>query len=96
MLPAIGVYAVRVRRGRGAATRWFPGVANLGRRPTFDGRTLLLEVHLLEGGTDLYGERLRVAFAERLRGETKFGGIDELKAQIERDCVRARASLAAA
>ena len=73
-----------------------PGVANLGRRPTFDGRTLLLEVHLLEGGADLYGERLRVAFAERLRGETKFGGIDELKAQIERDCLDARASLAAA
>ena len=60
-------------------------------RPTFDGRSLLLEVHLLEGGGDLYGQRLRVAFAERLRGERKFAGIDELKAQIARDCDHARA-----
>ena len=61
VLPASGVYAVRVAHGRGPATPWRPGVANLGRRPTFDGRTLLLEVHLLEGGGDLYGERLREA-----------------------------------
>ena len=66
-------------------------MANLGRRPTFDGRTLLLEVHLLDGGGDLYGQRLRVAFHARLRGERKFSGIDELKAQIARDCEQARA-----
>ncbi|MFO1069192.1 MAG: bifunctional riboflavin kinase/FAD synthetase [Geminicoccaceae bacterium] len=95
VLPAIGVYAVRVGRGRGSRMTWHPGVANLGRRPTFDGRSLLLEVHLLEGGRDLYGERLRVTFVERLRGERKFAGIDELKAQIERDCLSARHSLAA-
>jgi riboflavin kinase/FMN adenylyltransferase len=64
---------------------WLPAVANLGRRPTFDGQGLLLEVHLLEGGGDLYGRRMRVAFLERLRGEQKFGGIEELKAQIARD-----------
>lgn len=96
LLPASGVYAVRVGRGRGEGTAWYPGVANLGRRPTFDGRTLLLEVHLLEGGADLYGERLRVAFAGRLRSERKFAGIDELKAQIDQDCRQARRSLAAA
>jgi riboflavin kinase/FMN adenylyltransferase len=75
----------------GGRTAWYPAVANLGRRPTFDGQSLLLEVHLLEGGGDLYGRRLRVAFVERLRGEQKFGGIDELKAQIARDSERARA-----
>jgi riboflavin kinase/FMN adenylyltransferase len=96
MLPASGVYAVRVGRGRGATLARYPGVANLGRRPTFDGRTLLLEVHLLEGGGELYGERLRVAFVERLRGERKFAGIEELKAQIAKDCVSARHRLAAA
>jgi riboflavin kinase/FMN adenylyltransferase len=95
VLPGIGVYAVRVARGRGHARIWLPGVANLGRRPTFDGRTLLLEVHLLQGGCDLYGERLGVAFVERLRGERKFAGIDELKAQIERDCRSALDRLAA-
>ena len=95
VLPANGVYAVRVLRCAGRGDRWLPGVANLGRRPTFDGRTLLLEVHLLEGGGDLYGQRLRVAFVDRLRGEQKFAGIDELKAQIGRDCRSALARLAA-
>ena len=66
-------------------------MANLGRRPTFDGRTLLLEVHLLEGGGDLYGQRCGWPSAPRLRGERKFAGIDELKAQIARDCEQARA-----
>jgi riboflavin kinase/FMN adenylyltransferase len=90
LLPAIGVYAVRVGLGRGPVTIWRPAVANLGRRPTFDGRTLLLEVHLLDGAADLYGQRLRVAFVERLRGEHRFAGVAELRAQIERDCARAR------
>ena len=62
-------------------------------RPTADrGRTdVAARVHLLEGGGDLYGERLRVAFLERLRGEQKFASLDELKAQIARDVERARA-----
>jgi riboflavin kinase / FMN adenylyltransferase len=91
MLPAIGVYAVQAGLRRLGRMVWLPAVANLGRRPTFDGKGLLLEVHLLEGGGDLYGQRLRVAFLERLRGEQRFSGLDELKAQIARDCERARA-----
>lgn len=98
VLPGIGVYAVRagLRRGGSGGTAWLPAVANLGRRPTFDGAGgVLLEVHLLEGGRDLYGQRVRVAFLERLRGEEKFAGLDALKAQIARDCERARAVHAA-
>ncbi|MEK0084223.1 bifunctional riboflavin kinase/FAD synthetase [Benzoatithermus flavus] len=91
MLPAHGVYAVKAGLRRGGGTVWHPAVANLGRRPTFDGKGTLLEVHLLEGGGDLYGERLRVAFLERLRGEEKFSSIEALRAQIARDCERARA-----
>jgi riboflavin kinase/FMN adenylyltransferase len=88
------VYVVEAGICRDGQTVWRPAVANLGRRPTFDGRSLLLEVHLLEGGGDLYGQRLRVAFKHRLRGEQKFAGIDELKAQIARDCDQARAFFA--
>ena len=91
MLPAIGVYAVQVGLRRSDAVDWRPAVANLGRRPTFDGRSLLLEVHLLDDRLDLYGKRLRVAFLERIRGEQKFAGIDELKSQIARDCEQAKA-----
>lgn len=91
VLPGTGVYAVEAGLQRGGRLVWRPAVANLGRRPTFDGRTLLLEVHLLEGGGDLYGQRIRVAFGTRIRGERKFSGIDELRAQIARDCEQARA-----
>ncbi len=66
-------------------------MAYFGSRPTFDGRSLLLEVHLLAGGRDLYGQRMRVAFTRQLRGDRKFPGVDELKAQIARDCDQARA-----
>lgn len=94
LLPAVGVYAVRAGLRAlpdGGGMTWRPAVANFGRRPTVDGRTLLLEVHLLEGGGDLYGRRLRVAFVERIRGEQKFAGLEELRAQIARDVERARA-----
>jgi riboflavin kinase/FMN adenylyltransferase len=94
--PATGVYAVRAGIRRRGSTEWHAAVANLGRRPTFDGRNLLLEVHLLDGAHELYGERLRVAFLERLRGERKFAGIDELRAQIARDAASARLIHAAA
>jgi riboflavin kinase / FMN adenylyltransferase len=94
VLPAVGVYAVEAGVRHGDGWRWYPAVAYFGRRPTFDGRSLLLEVHLLEGGRDLYGQRLRVAFKKHLRGDATFAGVDELQAQIARDCDRARAVLA--
>ncbi|MDX6751575.1 bifunctional riboflavin kinase/FAD synthetase [Geminicoccaceae bacterium 1502E] len=88
MLPAVGVYAVRAE-AEGASVPW-PAVANLGRRPTFDGKGVLLEVHLLEGRHELYGRRLRVQFLERLRDERRFADIAALTGQIERDCAAAR------
>ena len=89
-LPANGVYAVRAGRRTAAGVSWFPAVANLGRRPTFGGGRVLLEVHLFDVQLDLYGERLDVAFLERLRGETTFSGAAALEAQIARDCRDAR------
>jgi riboflavin kinase/FMN adenylyltransferase len=91
LLPATGVYAVEAGLREAGGMAWYPAVANFGHRPTVDGARLLLEVHLLEGGQDLYGQRLRVAFLERLRAERKFAGLDELKAQIARDSADARA-----
>lgn len=89
-LPAIGVYAVRAGVHGPGGVAWHPAIANLGRRPTFDGVRLLLEVHLFDAHLDLYDRRLDVAFLERLRGEAKFAGIEELRAQIARDCDEAR------
>lgn len=89
-LPAPGVYAVTARIGDDPAGLWRPGVANLGRRPTFDGRGLLLEVHLLDGRHALYGRRLDVRLVERLREERRFAGPADLVEQIGRDCAAAR------
>jgi riboflavin kinase/FMN adenylyltransferase len=91
-LPDHGVYAVRTI-DRGGVRR--SGVANLGRRPTFNGRTTLLEVHIFDYEGDLYGTRLQVTFEHRIRAELKFEGIDALREQIGMDKETARRILAA-
>ena len=90
--PARGVYALWAQPAGDA--HWYPAVANLGRRPTFDKTEDLLEVHIFDYAADLYGRRLRAAFADRVRPERRFDGIDALKAQIADDCDTARAILA--
>jgi riboflavin kinase / FMN adenylyltransferase len=73
-------------------TRW-PAVVNLGRRPTFGGREVTVEAHVLDQDVDLYGRRLRLEFAGRLRDELPFPGPEALVGQIRRDVKRARALL---
>jgi riboflavin kinase/FMN adenylyltransferase len=90
LLPANGVYAVRARVDNGP---WQDGVANLGERPTFDGRRYLIEVHLLDFSGDLYGRELEVGFFARLRSEQRFDGPDALAAQIRADVAAARVAL---
>ncbi|MDP6934675.1 MAG: bifunctional riboflavin kinase/FAD synthetase [Myxococcota bacterium] len=91
LIPARGVYAVKCRVDGGPT---LDGVANLGTRPTFDGRRFLVEVHLLDGSHGLYGRELMVEFVARIRDEVKFSGVEELKAQIRNDVLRARDLLA--
>ncbi len=96
MLPAHGVYAIRIARARDDSrvdTTTHGGVMNLGVRPTVDGSSLRVEAHLFDFEGDLYGERLRVELVARLRGERKFAGLDELKAQIAKDAEAARKAL---
>lgn len=88
--PAPGVYAVRAGIEQGGRAVWHDAVANLGRRPTFGGSDLRLEVHIFDFAGDLYGRNLRVSLVEHLRPEQKFSGIDALKAQIAADAQRAR------
>ncbi|BBK34632.1 FMN adenylyltransferase /riboflavin kinase [Stella humosa] len=92
--PAVGVYAIEARLDAPDAPIW-KGVANFGRRPTVDGTSLWLEVHLFDYSGDLYGRHLRVALREYLRGERKFDGLAALKAQIADDAAQARALLEA-
>jgi riboflavin kinase/FMN adenylyltransferase len=91
--PARGVYAVMVTLPGGRKVR---GVANIGRRPTVnEGKESRLEAHLFDFDEDLYGQELSVALHAFLRGERRFAGLDELKAQIAADASEARALLAA-
>jgi riboflavin kinase/FMN adenylyltransferase len=90
-LPARGVYVSEARLGDVV----HPAVTNVGRRPTFDGSDeIVVETHLLEGGGDLYGNRLELAFLRRLRPERRFESSEELRAQIDRDIAAARAHFA--
>lgn len=97
-LPADGVYAARVAIAdeSGAVVSSHSAAVNLGRRPTFHEHAdhSLLEAHLLDFAGDLYGKQVRVAFHSFLRGERKFAGIDELKAQLQVDIAHTRAALA--
>jgi riboflavin kinase/FMN adenylyltransferase len=80
--------------GHGVYAGWahgHPAAINVGVRPTFQtGRGLLIEAYLLDFDGDLYGQTLRVAFLERLRGEKRFESVDELVAQMKRDVDQAR------
>jgi riboflavin kinase / FMN adenylyltransferase len=68
-----------------------PTAVNVGVRPTFDsGRGLLVEAHLIGFEGDLYGQTLRIAFLERMRGEKRFDSVDALVDQMQRDLVQAR------
>lgn len=86
-LPLTGVFAATVTGG--GLVQW-PAVANLGSRPTVDGRLLRFEVHLLDYQGNLYGKELDVELCQPLRSEQKFDGLDALVAQIGRDIDQAR------
>jgi len=90
-LPAPGVYAIKVRHN----LQEYNGVVNLGKRPTFGNGRSTIEVHLLDFSGDLYGEKMRIYFVERLREEKKFTGPEQLTAAIRADILKARQILGA-
>jgi riboflavin kinase/FMN adenylyltransferase len=83
-----------VTPGHGVYAAWahgHPAAVNVGVRPTFDtGRGLLVEAYLLDFEGDLYGQTVRIAFLERMRGEKRFESVDDLVAQMRLDVDRAR------
>lgn len=90
--PRYGIYAVTGRLPDG---RLVHGAANLGIRPTFDPPKELLEPFFFDFAEDLYGQEIEVALHHFLRPEEKFASLDELTAQMERDCDKARKLLTA-
>lgn len=89
-LPAFGVYVTRAWVDGKA----YPAVTNIGRRPTFDNGAPTVETHILDFEGDLYGREICIELLSRIRGEQRFSGPEELRAQIQRDVEAARRKLA--
>ena len=82
-LPHLGVYCVRVDTKQ---HQQLPAVMNIGKRPTVNGQSVSVEVHLLNWSGDLYDQQITIHLDRFLRSEQKFAGLNELKAQIQADC----------
>jgi len=85
--PLLGVYAVSVF---GLEREPVDGVANIGVRPSVDGKRCLLEVFLLDFDADIYGAHVQVVFISRLRDEQRFESLPALQKQIGIDVQQAR------
>jgi len=81
IIPRKGVYAVWIR----VDGEYHPAMMNIGKRPTFDGEELTVEVHIFDFKKDIYGKEVHTQFVRRLRDEKKFSGADQLKKQLEKD-----------
>jgi riboflavin kinase/FMN adenylyltransferase len=87
VIPRNGVYVT----GALIDGQWRRSVTNVGLRPTFGADTEpSVETFVMNWAGDLYGDVIRVRFLHRLRDERKFGSVEELKTQIEKDVARAQ------
>ncbi len=87
LTPPSGVYATTVTID-GVV---HPSITNVGMRPTFgDVDRITIEAHVFDLDRDLYGQRVRLSFVQRLRDERAFPDVDALRAQIDADCRAAR------
>ena len=86
IVPKLGVYLVWVQINNLKKR----GIANIGYRPTFNGKSLLLEVNIFGIKRNLYKKILKISFIKFIRAEKKFKNIKELKAQIKKDIISAK------
>ena len=88
ILTCPGVYSVKAKTSKNQ--KFIKGIANLGYRPTFNGKKILLEVHLFNFSGNLYNKYLTVEFIKFIRREKKFKNVDQLKKQIKNDLLIAK------
>jgi len=87
LIPCDGVYATRVSFDDGRVS---DAVTNIGKNPTFEGVDRIVETHIFDFNSDIYGQILTVTFVECIRGEMKFPSVRELVGQIKLDVERAK------
>ena len=86
VIPRLGVYAVKVKTANFNKN----GIANIGRRPTFNGQNLLLETNIFVINKNLYNKVINVSFKKFIRPEKKFKKLEYLKKQIKLDIKKAK------
>ncbi|MBA4416519.1 MAG: riboflavin biosynthesis protein RibF [Syntrophus sp. (in: bacteria)] len=86
LIPKEGVYVTQIEM----AGVKYPAVTNIGRNPTFDGKTLTIETFILDFSGNLYGQEVSLYFYQRIRDEMRFGSVDELLKRISLDVEIAR------
>jgi len=86
IIPSNGVYAVKLF----VRDRHYDGIVNIGTRPTFEAKTLAIEVHIFGFDEDIYGEEVSIYFIGRIREEKRFAGAQELISQIKEDVAIAK------
>jgi riboflavin kinase/FMN adenylyltransferase len=85
LIPASGVYAVKVELKKEGMIRHELGMMNIGYRPTVNGRERRIEVHIFHFDEDIYHQTLKVSLLAYTRKEKKFAGLEALKTQLEQD-----------
>lgn len=85
-VPGNGAYAIRANVG---GTE-YAGMLNIGNRPTIGGNLRTIEAHLFDFSGNIYGQTISVGFVEKIRNERQFANLDELRAQLEADCLLVR------
>ncbi|PSR03586.1 MAG: riboflavin biosynthesis protein RibF [Bacteroidetes bacterium SW_11_45_7] len=90
LIPADGVYAVRVNYQETT----YNGMLSIGIRPTFNGKMRTIEVNIFDFDQDIYGQKIKLAFVERIRPEIEFADADELIKKMDEDRQSALAILA--
>ena len=88
LIPKKGVYLVKIRLNK--KKKIMTGIANLGYRPTFDGKKLVLEVNIFNFTRNLYKKKIRIYFLRFIREEKKFKNSDKLIKQINKDVILAK------
>jgi riboflavin kinase / FMN adenylyltransferase len=86
IVPRLGVYAVRVK----GLKFYKKGIANIGFRPTFNGKNLLLETNIFGINKNLYNKEISISFRKFIRPEKKFKDLEHLKKQIKIDIKKAK------
>jgi len=81
LIPADGIYAVRIRHDR----KLYDGMLNIGFRPTFKGTQRRIEVHIFDFDDIIYGDRLTIKLYKQIRREIKFPDQEALKRQLDED-----------